>query len=856
MRIYHTIPLMLSLILAFHASGNETLPMEDFEREENKAHWSFNDGSEFPGANGEFVFSEEAAYKGEYGGELQFDFTEGGHYVAAVCDLSSLWEKHSNLDQVAGMEFWLWCPQGHRVGLRYTDTTGQVLQTHLDFEAGKWSRVVAPFEHWETSWGGKDDGIRHGLPQKIAILIDHGEQDKGSLLFDEMRLIPGESEDLMSVAEYKICTFEEDDDFWLASSGNRGDTRLDGNKLTLDFSQGADWISLRFPDRSLLGRVEEFQLKVNGEAKGHPLTFYARTHFMTFYKNAGTFDADGVQKMTLDAPPGEDWNWSGGENDGKLHGPLRLHEIRFNANGNRDQCQLDLISLSACASSLPHKQVLMYADTQAQEEELTFSAHVKGLLKEPLQGTVHWTLKTWDNEVLKQGKESITIPARNQESVVHVNGSDVIEENRFIEAVFQLEAEGQSVPEAYAYWMKEHRPHGDPKIDLQSPFGMGLYLNRYGGHEEGLKQMEHAARMGREAGVKWTREDFSWSRIEPRKGEFNWDFYDQLIACAKRNGIQVYPIVCYWSSWTKPYTDEGIDDYINYLEAMVRRYKDDLHHWEIWNEPNIFFWKGTKEQYATLLKRSYKAIKNIDPTAQVLGISTAGIDIDYIKDMLEMEVPFDVLTIHPYRRVFDDHEFIEDLKEASQVVERKDRRKRPVWLTELGWATYVPHNALKQSFIPTSQRKQAELIARVYLSSIISGVEPRTFWYNFRNDGTDPFYFEHNMGIVRRDFEPKPAYYAYSTLTRWLKDKKEYKKITIDNEVMAFRFFGEDSKDSVLVLWTPEESREVTVQVKSDAVILVNTIGEEKQLNVQEDELTLSLHEGATVYLVEKDSRQ
>ena len=31
---------------------------------------------------------------------------------------------------------------------------------------------------------------------------------------------------------------------------------------------------------------------------------------------------------------------------------------------------------------------------------------------------------------------------------------------------------------------------------------------------------------------------------------------------------------------------------------------------------------------------------------------------------------------------------------------------------------------------------QAELIARTYLCSIVSGVEPRTFWYDFRNDGT------------------------------------------------------------------------------------------------------------------------
>jgi hypothetical protein len=37
----------------------------------------------------------------------------------------------------------------------------------------------------------------------------------------------------------------------------------------------------------------------------------------------------------------------------------------------------------------------------------------------------------------------------------------------------------------------------------------------------------------------------------------------------------------------------------------------------------------------------------------VLGLSTAGIDFDYIHRMLELEAPFDILTIHPYRRILD-----------------------------------------------------------------------------------------------------------------------------------------------------------------------------------------------------------
>ncbi len=201
-----------------------------------------------------------------------------------------------------------------------------------------------------------------------------------------------------------------------------------------------------------------------------------------------------------------------------------------------------------------------------------------------------------------------------------------------------------------------------------------------------------------------------------------------------------------------------------YLRKLVEHYKNDIHQWEIWNEPNIFFWQGPKELYATLLTKSYAAIKEIDPKAEVLGLSTAGIDYRFIQQMLALKAPFDVLTIHPYRKVLDDQAFIDDLKKVSDLVRLPDGRRRPVWLTEMGWATHVPHNALGQDFQPNTQRAQAELIARSYLCAIVSGVEPRTFWYDFRNDGDDPLYFEHNMGIIYRDFRPKPAYIAFATL--------------------------------------------------------------------------------------------
>ena len=90
----------------------------------------------------------------------------------------------------------------------------------------------------------------------------------------------------------------------------------------------------------------------------------------------------------------------------------------------------------------------------------------------------------------------------------------------------------------------------------------------------------------------------------------------------------------------------------------------------------------------------------------------------------------------------------------------------------MGWATHTPHNSMAMDFQVTTQRRQAELIARAYIDAIASNVAPNISWYDFRNDGDDPFNFEHNMGIVTRDFRPKPAYRAYATMTRMLRGLK------------------------------------------------------------------------------------
>src|SRR5690606_28249451 len=181
-------------------------------------------------------------------------------------------------------------------------------------------------------------------------------------------------------------------------------------------------------------------------------------------------------------------------------------------------------------------------------------------------------------------------------------------ERMFVEALIEFDSPQGSFS-ARAYSAQADPDPGDATLRPDSPWGMGVYLYRYPDPAGGDDSMERAAALAQAAGVKWSREEIRWARTEPRKGEYDFAFYDSVVDTARKHGISVYGLLSYWSDWTKAYTEEGIDDFCVWAKALVGHFKDRVKHWEIYNEPNIFFWQGPKELYPVLMRKCYTAIK-------------------------------------------------------------------------------------------------------------------------------------------------------------------------------------------------------------------------------------------------------
>ncbi len=178
-----------------------------------------------------------------------------------------------------------------------------------------------------------------------------------------------------------------------------------------------------------------------------------------------------------------------------------------------------------------------------------------------------------------------------------------------------------------------------------------------------------------QAGIRYLRHDFLWDQLEPEPGVFVFDAMDRAVDAALDAGIEYIGILCYgnpaYSSMTEDdpaFPPDNPADFANYVFETVSHFRDRVHNWEIWNEPNVGlrFWKptlsGDPEAYGDLLEAAYDAAKAADPSCTVAlgGTFYPHLVVDSGEDFLENVYAthpdlgnyFDVLAFHPYRYQF------------------------------------------------------------------------------------------------------------------------------------------------------------------------------------------------------------
>ena len=101
-------------------------------------------------------------------------------------------------------------------------------------------------------------------------------------------------------------------------------------------------------------------------------------------------------------------------------------------------------------------------------------------------------------------------------------------------------------------------------------------------------------------------------------------------------------------------------------------------------------------------------------------------------------------------------------------------------------------------------------------------------WYDFRNDGDDPFNFEYNLGIVdHRTFVPSPP---IARLPHWLdcwQASLSSKQLDLGGRRdFAYRFVKQDTGESVIALWSSGDGQ--TIELPCDVPSTVVNLMDER----------------------------
>ncbi len=372
---------------------------------------------------------------------------------------------------------------------------------------------------------------------------------------------------------------------------------------------------------------------------------------------------------------------------------------------------------------------------------------------------------------------------------------------------------------------------------------------------------QHLLDLSKEIGLLWFRDwSLKWQDVESEKGEFDFRNTDFQIDRVLERGLNVLPLLPFpssnWSSSSeqKPETTErypnnrelmaymprDLEEFADYVRATVNHYRERLHVWEILNEPIFTDYalpraKGnTVEDYVSLLKVAYKAVKESDPNAIVIGGIAGGADT-YTREFINAGgLDFvDALNLHIYPGLTAPEEYEEPLAKLRELM-RKNGKDIPIWFTEGAYYADddTPVDPFSEWLKPLgSEAEAAEWQVKFNIILMAYGVEKIIYHSgtpgSLNNESLSGIFFEWAG-------EPRKMLVTQSVMSNIFSDTlNSFGKIHAPEKVKAYRF--ESNSQTAIVAWMEEgaESQKVTIkneiwrvldlqgnEIKGDEVIL------------------------------------
>lgn len=262
--------------------------------------------------------------------------------------------------------------------------------------------------------------------------------------------------------------------------------------------------------------------------------------------------------------------------------------------------------------------------------------------------------------------------------------------------------------------------------------------------------------------TKWVREHFSHELIMSNDQAAWVTRYDQILNNYKKNNLHVVAMLAYDLNNDYTYPSEGA--YANFVRFVLKRYRNYVDVWEIWNEPDstTYLKPNTIAEYLPLLKYASGLIRYYDPSALILNGGIADItNTDYINKLYHFGHDyFDAFNIHLY--FCDEYQFNNNINAEREAIENMEKiifhgkRNKPVWVTEIGCSTY--HNKFNQNTQKNYLKKSINYLStKKYLQNILL--------YTMRDRNLTDTY-ESKFGLMTENFINKKAWTWYRKIPK------------------------------------------------------------------------------------------
>jgi polysaccharide biosynthesis protein PslG len=289
------------------------------------------------------------------------------------------------------------------------------------------------------------------------------------------------------------------------------------------------------------------------------------------------------------------------------------------------------------------------------------------------------------------------------------------------------------------------------------------------------------------------RINLAWATVQQNGSgtPYDWGRYDPVVQHAAENGIEVLFTIFGTPGWAAarpnhPPDPPHMDEFEAFLRAAVERYgpngiywqlnpavpKVPVTDWQLFNEsnsPTYWIGKPKAKQYKPYLQLANRAIKGVDPNARLIlgGLFPTprirnGVPLDkYLTDLYKLKTRslFDAVALHPYSTT--PAAVLEAVKDLRELMRGFKDRKKPILLTEVGWAS-----AGQKTPLTVKPKVQAKYLRETFKLAAANRKKLKidsVYWYTLK-DLPSKIWID-NTGLFTTSFSPKPSWNAFVGLT-------------------------------------------------------------------------------------------